>query len=104
MKHFAGTVFSGTLFVVSLISSHVMSETSVMLAKCLQLNVAGFQRWSVLKGWQFSRFLRFQQRLLLFHFWFDFIFHHQIYIYIRSIYALLMISFYFCNHVENTWI
>ena len=44
MKHFAGTVFSGTLFVVSLISSHVMSETSVMLAKCLQLNVAGFQK------------------------------------------------------------
>ena len=43
---FGGTAFVRTVFVVSLISSHILAESLIILAKCLpfsQLHVAGFQ-------------------------------------------------------------
>ena len=43
---FGGTVFVRTVFVVSLISSHIIAESLKILVKCLpfsQLHVAGFQ-------------------------------------------------------------
>ena len=43
---FGGTAFVRTVFVVSLISSHIIAESLIILVKCLpfsQLHVAGFQ-------------------------------------------------------------
>ena len=43
--HFVGTVFAGTAFVLSIISLHITTESSIMLATYvpfLELHVAGF--------------------------------------------------------------
>ena len=66
--------FVETVFVSSIISSHVMTESSITLAKYFsfsQRHVTGVQIGYFLHTLCFFRFLHCYRHLLLFHFWFE---------------------------------
>ena len=108
---FARMVFVGIVFVslsenlatAFIISSNVMTDSSIVLAKYfsfLHPHVVAFQILSFLHTWCSLGFSHSHQHLSLLQFDLKYIFYHHIYICIRMIYGLLM--FYSCNHAVNT--
>ena len=91
----AGPAVVGIVFVFSVIASQVITESSTILAKYLpfsQLHVAGLQIYFFCTQDVPSDFLINVEVYLYSTFDLNYIFYHQIYIYIRMMYALLMLS------------
>ena len=90
--NFVRTVFLEVFLVVSLVSSHITTESSIILPTYLpflQLQVEGFQKWRFSHARCPFRSSHSHWQLLLFHFWFELHFLLSTYIHICMIYILL---------------
>ena len=92
---FIETVFAGSGFVSSIISLHVITESPILLSKYLSFSQVHLRRFEM--SFLHTCFLGFShsnQHLSLFHFDLNYIWYHQIYIYISIIHMLLMFLIY----------